>query len=381
MYSRLYVILGAGAFGAILARGNVDTKVDDVACAAQMRAPETSGNAMLQKTRILTNTKVQIIPKVSELAESAQGHSLAQTVTAKVRSSLDLLEDDGEDYDETPEEAQEGEHDDEEHDHDHDHVEEHEEAQEGHEEEDEHEEGVTRTPQDDAEHIETLKRIGRRIDTNNDDLLSAEELHQFAKVLRQKQSLEKTSAILASADSDGDGAVSLAELRSANVDVYVDRPEHQAARFAASDSNEDGLLSAEEMHAFLHPEVNGKVLQVEAAYQFSLLDENKDARLDFDEFAKMGHEDDFHYEDCVEDFKLHDEDKDHFLSALEFEKVLQGHDLLQLSIKKLTDSVDTNGDGHIHVEHEVPHQLETLLDSEFVEDYFYHQHAEHHDEL
>lgn len=326
---------------------------------------------------------VSELPDVTELSENAQGHSLAQTVTAKVRASVELLEEeDQEEFAEIPEDAPESGHNES---HEDEHVDEHdgahEEGDEEHEEEEEHEESSERTPQDDAEHIETLKRIGRRIDTNNDDMISADELHQFAKALRQKQSSDKTTATFEMADSNGDGAVSLEEIRTNSIDVYVDKPDHQAARFEASDSNGDGVLSKDEMNAFLHPEVGGEVLKVEAAFQFSHLDVNGDAQLDFDEFAKMGHEEDFQYEDCLEDFKLHDANEDHYLSRSEFERLLQGHDLLQLSIKKLTASVDTNGDGHIHVDDEVPHQLDTLLDSEFVEDYFYHQHAEHHDEL
>lgn len=372
MYTRCSVILGAAALGAMFAQGQTDAIVDDAVCSGPVRTPETSGNAMLQKTRTLTNAKLHL-PDMAKLSENAQGHSLAQTVTAKIRSSVELLEEEGEDYEDAPEEAHEEEHEDDAHEEEHG-MDPDDAQTEGQED---HDDAGSRTAQDDAEHIETLKRIGRRIDANDDDHLSAEELHQFAKTLRQKQSLTRTSATFATADSNSDGAVSLEEIRANNIDVYVDQPEHQAARFDASDANGDRVLSKDEMHSFLHPEVDRNVLQVEAAYQFSHLDADGNAALDFNEFAKMGHEDDFHYEDCVEDFKLHDKDGDHHLSAPEFERLLQGHDLLQISIKKLTDSVDTNGDGHIHVEHEVPHQLETLLDSEFVEDYFYHEHAEH----
>lgn len=380
MYTRFSVIFGAAALSAVFTQGEIDGCVDDAACAVPVRPLETVGNAMLQRHRLMTTAEVPM-PDVTDLSENSQGHSLAQTVTAKVRTSVELLEeDDQEQYEEAPEEAPESDHDEtHEDEHAEEHEDAHEEGEEEHEEEEDHEEISDRTAQDDAEHIETLKRIGRRIDTNNDDLLSADELHQFAKALRQKQALDKTAATFSTADSNGDGAVSLEEIRTNSIDVYTDRPDHQAARFGASDSNGDGLLSKDEMHTFLHPEVGGEVLKVEAAFQFSHLDTNGDALLDFDEFAKMGHEEDFQYEDCLEDFKLHDVNEDHFLSGVEFERLLQGHDLLHLSIKKLTDSVDTNGDGHIHVDDEVPHQLDTLLDSEFVEDYFYHQHAEHHE--
>lgn len=243
---------------------------------------------------------------------------------------------------------------------------------------------LARAAEDDREDIAMLQRVGRRIDANNDTKLSSEELKDFAEALRSKQWWDQTYAVHSASDLDANGGVTLEELRSSNA-VHKDLPEHQAARFHAADVDGDGALSRQEMHAFLHPELGGRVLEVEVLHQYSIWDVNADGTLDFKEFRAMGesHGEDFSEEVGKEDFSLHDDDNDGKLSVKEFGKLLQGHELLLDSIEKAIGSADSDGDGHIHVDHEVPHRLGDLLQSEFIEDFFFHTYAEehHHHEL
>merc|ERR1719262_1556230 len=96
------------------------------------------------------------------------------------------------------------------------------------------------------------------------------------------------------------------------------------------------------------------------------------------EFHAMGASsgDDFNEQSNNEDFRLHDFDGNGRLNREEFGRLLQGHELLADSIEKVIEAADSDGDGHLHLEHEVPHRLEDLLDSEFVEDFFFHSLAE-----
>lgn len=282
-------------------------------------------------------------------------HSLAQTGSATLRTDGELLQEELED---------------------------HEDYRSHEEEEDLDASGNDRerTTETDLEDIATLQRVGRRIDANNDTLLSADELHQFAQAVRSRQWWDQTSIVHEAIDKDGDGVVSLEDLRASEIEVYRAHPERQAQRFSAADGDGDGLLDRSEMHAFLHPELGGKVLEVEVAFQLARLDKNGDGALDFGEFKRIAGEQSERakedLEDELEDFKLHDVDADGQLSANELLDLLKGHGQLTHQIGKVLNSVDRDGDGHIHVDSEVPHSLEHLLDSEFVEDFFFHEHAE-----
>merc|ERR1719238_587122 len=81
-------------------------------------------------------------------------------------------------------------------------------------EEDEEEEDAE---PDDSEDIEKLQRVGRLADVNNDDMLSAMELQDFAQILRAKDWWEQTLRIHATTDLNGDEAVTFDELRSSGL--------------------------------------------------------------------------------------------------------------------------------------------------------------------
>lgn len=223
-----------------------------------------------------------------------------------------------------------------------------------------------------------LQRVGRLVDTDNDARISQEELQNFAQRLKDRQRHEQTLAALRVVDADGSNCVDLAELQAVKRDASPALLEQQARRFAAADSDQDGRLDFAEFHAFVHPELNDKVLAAEVERQMLIFDTNEDGQIDFEEFEREGESNgkDFSKEAALEDFRLHDSNADGRLSPHEFGRLLAGHDLLQESIRKAVEAGDGDGDGHIHVDNELPARLHHLLESEFIEDYFFHKHAE-----
>lgn len=237
-------------------------------------------------------------------------------------------------------------------------------------------------------HIERLQRVGRLADANNDTLLSPQELWRFAEDLRERKRWEHTNAALDNLDADGDGDISKAELGTKlqvkGHDGSRSSEGIEARRFAAADQDANGMLNRTEFHSFAHPELGGQVLRVEAEYQFERFDEDKSGGVTFAEFKREAQDDsDFSEESVREDFDIHDTDGSGTLDRKEFERLVEGHELLRHSIGKAITAADADGDGHIHVHDEVPHHVEGLLDSEFIEDFFFHEYTSfaNHEEL
>mmetsp|Transcript_25920 Transcript_25920/g.74336 ORF Transcript_25920/g.74336 Transcript_25920/m.74336 type:complete len:346 (+) Transcript_25920:91-1128(+) len=229
-------------------------------------------------------------------------------------------------------------------------------------------------------HAARLQRVGRLIDTDTDARISQKELQAFAQRLKDRQRHEQTSAAMRVVDVDGSNDVDLPELQAVRKDASPELLDQQAQRFRAADSNQNGRLDFDEFHAFVHPEFSENVLAVEVERQMLVFDTDRDGYIDFQEFEHEGetHGEDFSKEAALEDFHLHDSNADGRLSAHEFGRLLTGHDLLQESIRKAIEAGDIDGDGHIHVDDELPDRLHHLLESEFIEDYFFHKHAESH---
>jgi len=219
-----------------------------------------------------------------------------------------------------------------------------------------------------------LQKVGRLIDANNDTLLSSEELRSFAQVIKDKQRLQQSSVLLHHLDRDRTGDVSLAELQAASSNATEART-HQALRFAAADADANGRLGLAEFNAFVHPEIDERVFRVEKDHKFGLYDADASGFIDKKEFLTQSHSvnmADFDEKAAQEDFQLHDSDRDGQLCAEEFGRLLLGHDLLSDSIARVIEAGDGNGDGHIHIDKELPSRLQYLMDSEYVEDFFLH---------
>lgn len=230
-----------------------------------------------------------------------------------------------------------------------------------------------------ADTLDHLTRISRIVDTDSDGTLSSQELVAFANRVRSKQRWDHTRSALAALDSDGDGQVAHAEVQNR---VATPAKSSDNKRFAAADWNGDGLLNETEFHAFAYPVSHDTVLKVETMHHFEIFDKDRDNRISFAEFIKDNqHSEDFSHEAAHEDYHLHDIDGSGDLDTDEFERLLAGHDLLEDSVVKAISAVDNDGDGQISISEEVPYGIRGLLDSEYIEDFFYHEYVSGHQEL
>jgi len=224
-----------------------------------------------------------------------------------------------------------------------------------------------------------LTRISMIVDTNNDGVLSPQELKAFADSLRSRKKWEHTRSALDALDTDGDGHVTHAEIIDR---VTTPARSNDTQRFAAADGNGDGLLNETEFHAFAYPATHDVVIKVETGHQFENFDRDGDGRISFEEYKQDDEQhEDFSHGEARQDFYLHDFDSSGDLDADEFERLLAGHDLLLDSIGKAISAVDSDGDGHISISEEVPKGVRGLLNSEYIEDFFYHEYAGRHQEL
>jgi len=305
-----------------------------------------------------------------------------QVVSDEAEDDQESEDDSEEDADEQEDDNEDGDEDDDEDDHEDDHEDEHEDDEDDDEDDDDHgdeDDEHFRPSHADSTHeeqVEHLTRIGELADANNDGLLSHDELLGFAEKLQSRKRWSHTRKSLDRLDGDADGSIARAQL------VDEDSRPHSAdaLRFSAADLDKDGSLNETELHFFSHPEAHQDVLQVEADYQFRKLDLDKDGFVSFAEYKhKEEHEKGFDLASAWEDFSIHDADGSNDLSLEEFSRVLSGSDLLSSHIAQTIAAADSDGDGHIHLREEVPSALHGLLNSEFIEDYFYHEHL--HDEL
>eukprot|EP00746_Dinoflagellata_sp_MGD_P161776 gnl/MRDRNA2_/MRDRNA2_89048_c0_seq1.p1 gnl/MRDRNA2_/MRDRNA2_89048_c0~~gnl/MRDRNA2_/MRDRNA2_89048_c0_seq1.p1 ORF type:complete len:342 (-),score=95.76 gnl/MRDRNA2_/MRDRNA2_89048_c0_seq1:51-1076(-) len=227
--------------------------------------------------------------------------------------------------------------------------------------------------------IDHLTRVSRIVDSNSDGVMSSQELVEFANSLRSKQRWEHARSAMDALDANGDGHVARAEIADR---VSTPARSDDKKRFAAADWNGDGLLNETEFHAFAYPASHDTVLKVETMHHFEIFDKDGNQRISLEEFIKDNqHHEDFSHEAAREDFYLHDIDSSGDLDADEFERLLSGHDLLLDSVVKAISAVDSDGDGHISITEEVPNGIQGLLDSEYIEDFFYHESVSRHQEL
>ena len=118
------------------------------------------------------------------------------------------------------------------------------------------------------------------------------------------------SRVMAAADKNHDGKLSLAEY----LPLDVQAKHHGVEHFNGGDANRDGFLQEAELPAVLHKQTWFAILSEGINACFDRLDANRDGRLDLGEYraiSRMGGHAEQH-------FKAADGDQDGFLSRAEF---------------------------------------------------------------
>merc|ERR1719411_31888 len=130
------------------------------------------------------------------------------------------------------------------------------------------------------EECESLDKAFAKIDTNNDGLITSDELKAaVSEVADQAKNLEKLMEV---ADLDGDGKLSYRELKLITVHTKLKAKEERIWRsFAKFDLNGDGFVSPDELEKVL-----GKDNE-EAKEIIQEVDVNSDGQISYDEFMAM----------------------------------------------------------------------------------------------
>jgi len=135
-----------------------------------------------------------------------------------------------------------------------------------------------------------FRQVHTTMDENSDKTVTKGELLNFVGKYEEDVALADNSVdeFVKQADSSGDGKVSLEEFLNDMGANEEDHKRQETMRFKAADSNGDGFLEKHEINALMSPETNAGMVNVTIQQDMEDSDENKDGKLNVEEFMESG---------------------------------------------------------------------------------------------
>ncbi|XP_028304816.1 reticulocalbin-2 [Gouania willdenowi] len=253
-----------------------------------------------------------------------------------------------------------------------------------------------------AEQKEKMMQIVRNIDTNGDNLLSAEEITLWIQQVYRKYALDDAEERFPEFDGNKDGMVTWEEYNTAahgqlgsfDENDILDDPEQESLRhlhlkekrrFDFADVDDTPGLNVTEFLAFTHPSEVDHMADFAIEDVLSEYDRDEDGFITLSEFiGEVRGEDNspsqWEIEETVRFKELYDQDKDGRLNRDEQLRWVapNSYGSAREEALHLITEMDQDGDGHIS-QAEVLRNQEIFLNSE-VTDYGRHLHVTH-DEL
>jgi len=240
-----------------------------------------------------------------------------------------------------------------------------------------------------------LENIHGMVDNDKDGYVTLEELHAFSAKTRHAADLKNSIALIRSVDSNNDGLISWEELYGPDDELdnlekelekngtaaaqplkengtatfrsltledlnhYKKAMAVQKKKFEAADSDGDGKLSAEELRTLKAPHHDDAVMKVYSDWMLSEKDLDGDGLLSQSELwteddnpGLVGHTDDA-------EFVQLDSDKDGKLTAEEYRRYNSGLHAAEKAFKALLQFADEDKDGRLELNelHGVQHHL------------------------
>jgi len=230
-----------------------------------------------------------------------------------------------------------------------------------------------------------LESIHGMVDNDKDGYVTVEELHAFSAKTRHAAGLKDNIALIRSVDSNNDGLISWEELYGSDDEIHklekelekngtaaaqpltkngtaadqgmtLEHLSHfkkamavQKKKFVAADSDGDGKLSAEELRTLRAPHHDDAVMKVYTDWMLSEKDLDGDGLLSQSELwteadnpGLGGHTDDA-------EFELLDSDKDGKLTAEEYRRYNSGLHAAEKAFKDLLELADEDEDGRLEL--------------------------------
>ncbi|XP_029969032.1 calumenin-A-like [Salarias fasciatus] len=216
---------------------------------------------------------------------------------------------------------------------------------------------------------ESKRRLGfivEKIDADENDLVTEEELKAWIAHVQRKHIYDTVETHWKDFDKNGDGRVSWDEYRDFTYSHFLEDPkgassddariiERDERRFKVADRNGDQLADKDELTAFLHPEEFGHMKDIVVQETIEDMDKNKDGFLSLDEYIgdvyspELGEEEPEWVDQERSQFAEHrDQNKDGKLDQKEvLDWIFPDVDHVALEAQHLIHEADVDQDGKL----------------------------------